>query len=461
MLTVWAAPRAYTPLHGTVQVPSSKSLSARALILGALSPVRTRIRHVLSSRDTDLMMAALRSLGVQIDHDEMRDDLVLSSPLATGDAFVGGCTIDCGLAGTVMRFVPPLCLLADAPVIFDGDEGARRRPVADLLTALSSVGGDVSFLAHEGFFPASVGPGSFPATSSVHDDEIHVQVDASASSQFLSALLMGASQWPMPAVIWTTGEVVSWPHVQMTIECMRSAGCQVSHIQRDGATHAWRINGFDISVARDEHLVILEPDLSNAGPFLAAAMIAGGDVAVDSWPVSTTQAGDAWREILPLMGAEVEFEPEESGLGRFRVRGTGEIRGLEMNLSHVGELVPTIAALAAIAGTQGHRSVLSGIGHLRGHETDRLAALVHVITLLGGRASADEGTLIIEPSPLHGAQLPTFADHRMATFAALIGLAIDDVVVEDVECTSKTLPNFVSLWSSLLNSSEEVQVSNE
>ncbi|WP_390884512.1 3-phosphoshikimate 1-carboxyvinyltransferase, partial [Actinomyces naeslundii] len=172
---------------------------------------------------------------------------------------------------------------------------------------------------------------------------------------------------------------------------------------------------------------------------------AGGRVSVPHWPAATTQAGDAWRELLPRLGGEVTLSGD-----LLTARGTGRLSGIEADLSDVGELVPTVAALATLAGAQGHVSTLTGIAHLRGHETDRLAALATEIRLLGGDAEETTDGLIIRPAPLHGAALHSYADHRMATFAAIIGLGVDGVRLDDVECTSKTLPGFADLWAAML-----------
>uniref|UniRef100_UPI0025EC7260 3-phosphoshikimate 1-carboxyvinyltransferase n=1 Tax=uncultured Actinomyces sp. TaxID=249061 RepID=UPI0025EC7260 len=348
--------------------------------------------------------------------------------------------IDVGLAGTVMRFVPALAALADAPVVFDGDEAARRRPMAPLLDALAALGAEVAHLGEPGFLPVRIGPGD---GALLRAQGARVTVDGSASSQFVSALLLLGALLPGGLELTPTGPVPSLTHVAMTVATLRERGIAVDEPapgagdgERTWRVHPGRPRGGQVAI---------EPDLSNAGPFLAAALVVGGRVSVPHWPATTTQAGDSWRELLPRLSGEVTLSN-----GALTARGTGRLSGIEADLSDVGELVPTVAALATLAGAQGHSSTLTGIAHLRGHETDRLAALATEIRLLGGDAEETADGLLIRPAPLHGAALHSYADHRMATFAAIIGLGVDGVSLDDVECTSKTLPGFAGLWAAML-----------
>ena len=445
----WRAPVAAGALEAVVELPGSKSLSARALLLAALAGAPTTLTGLLRSRDTELMLAALSVLGARFEDLGASGTRLRVTPaplplhVQTGPDGVG--RIDVGLAGTVMRFVPALAALADAPVVFDGDEAARRRPMAPLLDALAALGAEVTYLGEPGFLPVRIGPGD---GALLRARGARVAVDGSASSQFVSALLLLGALLPGGLELTPTGPVPSLTHVAMTVATLRERGIDVDEPAPEAGDgeRTWRIHP---GRPRGGEMAI-EPDLSNAGPFLAAALVAGGRVSVPHWPAATTQAGDAWRKLLPRLGGEVTLTD-----GLLTAQGTGRLTGLEADLSDVGELVPTVAALATLAGAQGHASTLTGIAHLRGHETNRLAALAAEIRLLGGDAEETADGLIIRPAPLHGAALHSYADHRMATFAAIIGLSVDGVSLDDVECTSKTLPGFTDLWAAMLAAAGE------
>ena len=430
----WPAPTSRGPLGAVVEVPGSKSETNRALFLAAIAASGSRIRGALDSRDTRLMTEALEALGARFSREEATGDLLVT-PLAEPRA---GATLNCGLAGTVLRFLPPLAARAQGTTTFIGDEAARHRPVGPLLEALETWGARTTSLGEPGFLPFQVsGAGVLPLPGRPRE----VRVDASASSQFLSALLLSAPLMDGPVTVRTRGPVVSLPHVAMTVEALRSRGVRVDTYPHDiDSSRSWTVapgrpRGGEVTI---------DPDLSNAGPFLAAALVCGGTVRVPGWPQDTTQAGDAWRRLLPRMGAEVGREGDA-----LWVRGPGRagLVGLDVDLSDVGELAPTLAALATLATTA---SRITGIAHLRGHETDRLAALATEITRLGGEVRELDDGLEIHPAPLHAARLRTYADHRMATFAAVIALAVPGVEVQDVATTSKTLPGFTRLWTSML-----------
>ena len=433
----WPAPVAPGPLDATVALPGSKSLTNRYLVLAALASDRSRLRAPLRSRDTLLMAQALRSLGVRIDDVPPEgepasgavDDWVVSPPEVLG----GDTRIDCGLAGTVMRFLPAVAALADGPVVLDGDAQARVRPMGPVIDALRSLGADVDDDG-AGHLPVTVrGRGRVRGGS--------VTMDASASSQFISALLLAGARYDEGVTVHHEGKPVpSEPHILMTVETLRDAGAIVD----DSAPNTWRvepseINALDVSV---------EPDLSNAGPFVAAALVAGGTVRVPGWPQYTTQAGDLLREILDTMGADVRLD--RSGL---TVTGSGELVGIDIDLHDAAELTPTVAALAALASTP---SWIRGVAHIRGHETDRLAALTAELSGLGGSVTETDDGLRLRPAPLHGGRFRTYHDHRMATAGAVLGLRVPGVVVEDVATTAKTLPDFVGLWRAMLQGTAAV-----
>lgn len=423
---LWPAPTATAPVDAVVAVPGSKSASNRALILAAIADGPSTITGLLDARDTQLMMAGLRLLGNEvhvIDHDPVGNVTAAVTP----HFMRGPAAIDVGLAGTVMRFLPPAACLAHGEITFDGDAHARRRPMATVIESLKDLGVTI----HDR------GTGRLPfmieATGEVTGGEVFV--NASKSSQFISGLLISAARFNAGVTIHHVGDPVpSMPHIQMTIAMLAEQGVPVRF---DGES-VWHVDPQQLR-ALDRHI---EPDLSNAAPFLAAALLTEGRVTIPDWPTATTQAGDALRVLLARMGAGVELTSD--GL---TVTGGGPILGLEADLSHVGELVPTLTALAAFATTP---SRLSGVAHLRGHETDRLAALVAEVNGLGGAVTETADGLTIEPRPLHGGAFRTYGDHRMATAGALIGLRVPGVEVEDIATTGKTLPDFARRWAAML-----------
>lgn len=420
-MSYWSAPRVSTPIHATVTLPGSKSITNRALILAALADGPSTVTGALRSRDTNLMIDALRALGTTISGDSATLEI-------TPSALTGG-FVDCGLAGTVMRFVPPLAALADGDVVFDGDEQARTRPLDTLLAGLRALGADVNGDA----LPFTVhGHGSLRGGV--------VTIDASSSSQFVSGLLLSGAAFDDGVTVHHNGKPVpSMPHIDMTVEMLRAAGVQVRTPQSGGDADTWQVLPGPVRAVD----WTIEPDLSNATAFLAAAAVTGGAVTVPLWPETTTQPGDAIRDILTTMGATVTRDGTD-----LTVRGPQQLRGIDIDLHDLGELTPTVAALAALATGPSH---LRGIAHLRGHETDRLAALSTEINALGGRVTETDDGLDIEPAPLHGGTWHSYADHRMATAGAIIGLVVDDVVVEDIATTAKTLPGFELLWESMIH----------
>jgi 3-phosphoshikimate 1-carboxyvinyltransferase len=451
-----------------VRVPGSKSLTNRYLVLAALAQGPSVLRGVLDSRDSRLMIQALTALGATVE--QVGPGTVRVTPLpddggagpgapAPGGGTQAGRTVDCGLAGTVMRFVPPVAALVSGATRFTGDEAALARPMRPVLAALSALGVPVD--------GAGTAGGTLPFT--VHGtgrvEGGRIEVDASGSSQFVSALLLAAPRFRQGLHLVHTGDVVPSPeHVAMTVTVLRRAGVEVD----DSVPGQWRVSPGPVR-ALD---LAVEPDLSNAGPFLAAAVVTGGQVSIPDWPAVTTQIGDRWRSILPAFGAAVDFAPAPDGhTGTLTVTGalteTGHPRiAAPGELPDTGELAPTAAALCLLAEGPGR---LTRIGQLRGHETDRLTALAAEAGRMGGQveegpdylafrgtggpgATGDaEGTGgLAEHAALHGATLETYHDHRMATFAAVVGLAVPGVLVRDVGTTAKTMPDFPQLWTRLV-----------
>lgn len=426
-LTDWLSPRATGPISATVALPGSKSLTNRYLVLAALANGTSRLRRPLRSRDTLLMAAALRSLGASV------TDLPGSDPeyddwLIAPASLTGATSVECGLAGTVMRFLPPVAALADGPVAFDGDAHARHRPMAPVIDSLRTLGAKISDEGR-GTLPFTVlGSGRMPGGS--------VTLDASASSQFISALLLAGPRFEQGVSVHHDGKPIpSEPHIQMTVEVLRDCGVIVD----DSEANTWRVEPSQIYPLDVE----VEPDLSNAAAFLAAALVTGGTVRVPGWPQHTTQAGDAIRNIFDAMGADVLLE--RSGL---TVTGDRRISGLDVDLHDAGELTPVIVAVAALADSP---SRIRGIAHLRGHETDRLAALSTEVNAIGGSVEETEDGLRITPKPLQGGLFRTYGDHRMAMAAAVLGLRVPGVVIENVETTGKTLPEFATRWARMVH----------
>lgn len=417
-LQPWSAPLAARPVRATVRLPGSKSMTARALVLAALAEGPSTLRWPLRARDTELMVRGLRALGTHVSTVDERRWVVRPRSLR------GPAEVDVGLAGTVMRFLPPVAGLAQGPVRFDGDPRARQRPLRPLVQALRQLGVQVD----SDTLPLTVhGTGGVPGGE--------VAIDASASSQLVSGLLLAAPRFAGGVTVRHTGtRLPSRPHISMTVQMLTAAGAAVD----DSVADTWTVQPGPLRGRAWD----IEPDLSGAAPFLAAALVTGGEVTVPGWPHVSTQAGDRLRHLLAEMGATCTLSPR--GL---TVRGGGSVRGLDADLSDAGELVPVLAAVCALADSP---SRLTGIAHIRGHETDRLTALARELTALGAEVVDDADGLTIRPRPLHGGVFQTYDDHRLAHAAAVIGLVVPGVRVSDIACTAKTMPDFPALWSSMV-----------
>jgi 3-phosphoshikimate 1-carboxyvinyltransferase len=417
MSAPWTAPHRATPLHAQVQVPGSKSLTNRLLVLAALGVAPSVLTHPLASRDTDLMAAALGSLGARVERDESTWSITPATHDVTGDV-----AVDCGLAGTVMRFVPPVAALGRASVTFDGDERARARPMDTTITALRALGVDVDDGGRSAL------PFTVHGTGGVAGGAL--EIDASASSQFVSALLLAAPRFEHGLDLRHTGSALpSQPHVDMTVAELRRRGVSVTASGNRWMVEPGPIDGLD---------AVVEPDLSNAGPFVAAALVTGGSMRVRDWPTTTTQAGDAWRRITEAFAGSAVRDGDDV------VFTAGDaLRGVDLDLHDVGELTPVVAAIAALAEGE---SRITGVAHLRGHETDRLAAIAAEVNRLGGDVDESDDGLVIRPRPLHAGVVSTYDDHRMAQAAVVLGLRVPGLRVENVGTTAKTYPDFATVW---------------
>jgi 3-phosphoshikimate 1-carboxyvinyltransferase len=455
--STWPAPHAGGPVRGTVRVPGSKSMTNRALVLAALATTPSRLLDPLVSRDTTLMADGLRALGVTVSNPGPAAQVAPTGPrapmLRTGGRapsspagrpdpvalvvepadLAGPAEIDCGLAGTVMRFLPPVAALATGRVGFDGDPAARLRPMSAVLDALRVLGVGLDGGA-DGHLPFTV-----DGEGRVRGGE--VTLDASASSQFVSGLLLAGFRFDDGVTVRHRGGVLpSVPYVDMSVAMLRDAGVSV----RTESPDLWVVEPGSVP----GRTVPIEPDLSGAAPFLAAAVVTGGRVTIGGWPRHTHQPGDQLRELFVEMGAVSSLTPD--GLV---VAGSGSVHGLDRELRDVGELVPVLAAVAAVADGPSH---FRGIGHLRGHETDRIAALTTELGSLGARVEAGSDELRIHPAPMHGGVFRTYADHRMAHAAAVLGLVVPGIELDDVTTTEKTMPGFADMWAALVDDSERM-----
>jgi 3-phosphoshikimate 1-carboxyvinyltransferase len=400
-----------------VAVPGSKSVTNRALLLAALSGGPASVSGAPATRDTALMVGALRALGVPIVVDGEHVTIAPYDRLHSG-------AVDCGLAGTVMRFVPPAAALADGPVFFDGDAAARERPMGTVLDALRALGARIE---------GARLPFTLHGTGALNGGD--VVIDASASSQFVSGLLLSAARFEKGVTVHHDGKPVpSLPHIEMTVDMLRTAGVDVD----DAQPNTWRVAPGPIR----PRAWAVEPDLSNAAVFLAAAAVTGGRVTVAGWPAGSTQPGAEILSVFAQFGATVEATPDG-----MTVTGAGRLDGVDVDLHDASELTPTVAALAALAAGP---SRIRGVAHIRGHETDRLAALAAEINRLGGAVAETPDGLQIRPRTLNGGRWGAYADHRMATAGALIGLVVPGVEVDDIGCTGKTIPDFPERWAGLV-----------
>lgn len=430
----YTAPPAPGPLSATLTIPGSKSLTNRELVLAAIADGPGRLIAPLHSDDSQRMIDALRALGVGVEEVEGTgtfgpDLLVTPAPLRAG------ATVDCGQAGTVMRFIAPIAGLSEGEVHLTAHESALHRPMGTMISALRDLGVDVD----------DEGSWSLPFTVRGHGRIRggRVEIDASGSSQFVSGLLLAAPRFDVGLHLVHTGDrLPSMPHIDMTVEALHRRGIRVER----PAPGEWLV---EAGVPRAKELAI-EPDLSNAAPFLAAALVTGGEVSVSGWPPHSTQPGGLLPELLTTLGARAGRRA-----GVLTVRGGERICGAALDLSAASELAPTFVGLAAFADEP---TTIFGIGHIRGHETDRIAALIANLRALGGEIEELPDGLRITPVPLHGGPWGAFHDHRMATTGALIGLAVDGVEIDDIGTTAKTLPEFVQLWEGMLGADEPARV---
>lgn len=423
VLDPWPAPRADAPLQATVVLPGSKSVTNRALVLAALADGTSVVRRPLRSRDTELMAAALRTLGVQVVDSPAGDWVVGGVP---GPLQPQGEAVDVGNAGTCARFLPPVAALSVGAVRFDGDPRVRERPLGPLLAALRELGADLDRI--------DALPMIVRGTGAVRGGA--VALDASQSSQLVSGLLLSAARFERGVTVRHEGAALpSAPHLAMTVGALRAAGAQVD----DSTPGRWTVAPGPL-VARD---AVVEPDLSTAAAYLAAPLVAGGSVTVSGWPRDTAQPGAVLPELLAAMGGRV-MRTDDS----VTVAAGDALHGIEADLRDAPELTTVLTALAALADSP---SRFTGVAHVRLQETDRLVALATELNALGGDVQELPDGLVIRPRRLSGGVMGSYDDHRLAMAWAVLGLGVDGVQVRDVATTRKTVPDFVGSWLRMLS----------
>jgi 3-phosphoshikimate 1-carboxyvinyltransferase len=443
----WAAPVAAGPLDARIWLPASKSITNRALVLAALSDGPALIANPLRARDTLLAVAALRALGTDVSDAPQAWRVTAGQPPAGSRV-----RVDVGNAGTVMRFLPAVAALTSATVHFDGDERIRQRPVGPILAALRELGTRIE--DDRGAAPFTVlGQGAVRGGA--------VTLDASGSSQLVSGLLLAAPRFETGIEIRHDGPPIpSAPHIAMTVRMLRAAGADVTET-RSGAAGSGsgaagsgsgaaggpsRPDGWRVRPGRlDLGSVTVEPDLSNAGPFLAAALVTGGTLGLPGWPQDSLQAAGPILDVLTRMGARCDVDAE--GL---TISGTGTVHGITADLRDVAELAPVLTAAATQADGP---STFTGLAHTRRHETDRLAALAKEINALGGDITELPDGLQVRPRPLRAGlgdgPFGTYDDHRMVMAAAVLGLVVPGLRVAGAQTVAKTFPDFMAVWASM------------
>lgn len=458
----------FTPLQHTLRLPGSKSQTARELVLSALADSESVLVDPLQADDTERMRHAIQLLGATVREERVERVERVADGHDSGGHDTGGhdsgrvhwritpahsgatsedrivstepIGIDCGQAGTVLRFVPAAAAALGVAAEFTVDPTAAHRPVEALVDALRQLGVNA-----ESSDQAAGTAVSVSGTVAGHE----VDFDASASSQFISALLLSGARFPNGVTLRHRGNAMpSLPHIDMTIDALAARGVKVEYEALESEAR-WRVSPGSIA-GRTVHI---EPDLSNAAPFLAGMLVRPGELRIQDWPARTTQVGDSLRELLAQFcdPRDLEFTLTDQYLQVRTTAGSDgrvRLRGVDLDLRDAGELAAVLAVLAAIASTQGHESRLSGLAHIRGHESDRLQVLAENLNRLGARVTETPDGLQFHPvsTPLHAGDWPSHHDHRIATAGALLGLAVPGVNVLDIQVTAKTMPTFATLW---------------
>jgi 3-phosphoshikimate 1-carboxyvinyltransferase len=408
------------PIDARVRPPGSKSYTNRALPLAALAVGTSTIEGALVSDDTAWMIAALGQLGVSIVHEDQRFLVTgvgprwqsSSSPLWVGNA------------GTCARFLAPLVALGDHELVIDGDAAMRQRPMADLITALNDLGGDVRAMERLGAVPMRIrGRG-------VRGGRVIVR--GNVSSQHISGLLLSAPYFEDGLTLEVDGHVVSRPYVDITMAVMKSFGVDV---RNDGNTFVVAPGGYRPTT------FAVEPDASAASYLFAAAAITGGRMVVEGLGSDSLQGDLQFVRILERMGCVVTMTATTT-----TVVGTSSLRGVDVDMSQMSDVAQTLAVVAVFAT---EKTTVRGIGFIRGKETDRIAAVVVELRRVGIVADEHDDGFTIHPGMPQPATVNTYHDHRMAMSFALLGLRAPGIVINDPACVAKTFPSYWDVLASL------------
>jgi 3-phosphoshikimate 1-carboxyvinyltransferase len=422
------------PVRGTIRPPGSKSITNRALICAALADGASTLTGALDSEDTQVMIESLRRLGITIEETEPRPS---GSGTATGKTLdVTGCggkvpaaEADLYIAnsGTSVRFLTGLAALGHGRFRLEGTTRMHERPIADLLEGLADLGVQLNSENGNGCPPVVV------HAAGIRGGKAKVRGDV--SSQFLNGLLMVAPYAQQPVELIVEGELVSQPYVRMTLAVMRAFGVDAPE---------GNLLRFNIPQAHYRGQVYsIEPDASAASYFLATAAITGGEVTVEGLSRESLQGDVAFIDCLQQMGCSVKCESHS-----ITVTGSKKLRGIDVNMNAISDTVQTLAAVALFADGP---TTVTGVGHIRHKETDRIGNLAIELRKFG--ATVDElsdGLRIHPPAKLKGARIATYNDHRMAMSLALVGLRVPGVIIEDPKCTEKTYPAFFGDLTNLI-----------
>lgn len=422
-----AIPTARGRLDATVRPPGSKSITNRALVCAALAAGESVLQGVLRADDTDAMLDCLRSLGIVVaaPRGGPTDDVVRVVG-CSGRPPAQGAVLDARLSGTTSRFIAPVAALTRGTVVLDGAEPLRRRPMSALLDALGHLGAVVEVLGEPGHLPVRITADPHAALGG------RVEVSGDLSSQFLSGLLLTGPCLDEGLEVVVTTPLVSVPYVGLTVDVMRSFGASVEHSD-DWSRVRVAPGGY-----RSVDPFRIEPDASAASYWAAAAVVVGGEIRIEGLGRNSLQGDVAFLAVLERMGAEVTWCDDA-----VLVRSTGTLHGITVDMADISDTAQTLAVVAPFADSP---TKVTGIGFIRGKETDRIAAVVAELARLGIDADAQEDGFTVAPGPPHSGDVRTYDDHRMAMSFAVLGLRVPGVRILDPDCTAKTYPGF---WDDL------------
>jgi 3-phosphoshikimate 1-carboxyvinyltransferase len=405
------------PLSGTIRPPGSKSITNRALLCAALADGESLLTGALESEDTGVMIDGLRRLGMPVAQDTTARTLRVTGcggrlPARGGELYVAN-------SGTTMRFLAAVAALAHGRFRLDGTPRMRQRPIQDLLDALVQLGVDARSEQGTGAPPVVIEAAGLRGGRAT--------IAGDVSSQFLSGLLMAAPYAAAPVELAVAGPLVSQPYVEMTLAVMRAFGVAVG---------TKGLAEFHVPVDRPyqgRHYAI-EPDASAASYFFAAAAITGGRITVEGLSRSSLQGDVAFCDCLERMGCRIDFGPDSITVWGQPLHGN-----VTLDMNAISDTVQTLGAVALFADGP---TMITGVAHIRHKETDRLRALATELRKLGAGVDEQPDGLRIVPGDLHGAEIETYDDHRMAMSLALVGLRVPGVIIRDPGCTRKTYPGY-------------------